>query len=50
MKQRPRIYYTESQKGLMWDRWKKGETLQQIARMFDRKREAIVLMIEGLGA
>ena len=22
MKQRRRIYYTESQKALMWDRWK----------------------------
>jgi len=24
MKQRPRIYCTESQKSLMWDRWRKG--------------------------
>jgi len=24
MKQRPRIYYTEEQKALMWDRWQKG--------------------------
>lgn len=31
MKQRPLIYYTESQKALMWDRWKAGESLQQIA-------------------
>ena len=31
MKQRPRIYYTESQKTLMWERWRKGESLQQIA-------------------
>ena len=22
MKQRPRIYYTEAQKALMWERWK----------------------------
>lgn len=29
MKQRPRIYYTEAQKAVMWERWKKGETLQQ---------------------
>src|SRR3989442_3949376 len=27
MKQRPRIYYSGSQKALMWDRWQKGETL-----------------------
>ena len=25
MKQRPRIYYTEAQKALMWDRWKAGD-------------------------
>jgi len=31
MKQRPRIYYTAIQKALMWDRWQKGESLQQIA-------------------
>ena len=36
MKHRPRIYYTESQKALMWDRWQKGESLQQIAQLFDR--------------
>jgi hypothetical protein len=31
MKQRRRIYYTESQRALMWERWQKGETLHQIA-------------------
>ena len=36
MKQRPRIYYSNSQKALMWERWKKGESLQQIAQLFDR--------------
>jgi len=41
MKQRPRIYYTETQKALMWDRWKKGESLQQIAQLFDRSHGAI---------
>ena len=24
MKQRPRIYYSDSQKALMWERWKQG--------------------------
>jgi IS30 family transposase len=41
MKQRPRIYYTESQRALMWERWQKGESLQQIARLFDRNHSAI---------
>ena len=36
MKQRPRIYYTESQKAMMWDRWKQGHSLQMIAQLFDR--------------
>jgi IS30 family transposase len=41
MKQRPRIYYTESQKALMWERWQKGESLQQIAQVFDRNHSSI---------
>ena len=32
MRRRPRTKYTETQKALMWERWKKGETLHQIAR------------------
>ena len=41
MKQRPRIYYTETDKALMWDRWRKGESLNSIARHFDRHHSAI---------
>ena len=41
MKYRPRIYYTDSDKELMWDRWQKGETLNSIARLFDRHHSAI---------
>jgi len=40
MKQRPRIYYTESDKALMWDRWQKGESLNAIVRLFDRHHSA----------
>jgi hypothetical protein len=32
MKQRPRIYYTERQKALMWERWQKGESRINAAR------------------
>jgi len=32
MKQRLRIYYTESQKASMWERWRKGESLQDMAQ------------------
>ena len=36
MKYRTRIYYSEKQKALMWDRWSKGDSLHTIARLFDR--------------
>ncbi len=41
MKYRQRIYYTETDKALMWDRWQKGESLGSIARLFDRHHSAI---------
>lgn len=41
MKQRPRIYYTESQKALMWDRWQKGESMNDIAKLFDRHHSSV---------
>ncbi len=41
MKQRPRIYYTEEQKALMWDRWQQGDTLHSIARLFDRYHSSV---------
>lgn len=41
MHQRKRIYYSETQKSLMWDRWRRGESLQQIADLFDRHHSAI---------
>ena len=41
MKYRQRIYYTETDKALMWDRWQKGESLGSIAKLFDRHHSAI---------
>lgn len=49
MKQRPRIYYTESQKALMWDRWQKGESLHKIARLFDRHHSSIQRILAETG-
>ena len=40
-KYRSRIYYTETDKAMMWDRWAKGESLNQIARLFDRHHGSI---------
>jgi len=50
MKQRPRIYYTETDKALMWDRWQKGESLQQtIAQLFDRNHSSIAGVLSRTG-
>jgi len=49
MKQRPRIYYTETQKALMWERWKKSESLHQIAALFDRNHSSIQRILAESG-
>ena len=49
MKQRPRIYYTEEQKTLMWERWKKGDSLQQIAQLLDRHHTSVHHILAGSG-
>jgi IS30 family transposase len=49
MKQRRRIYYSESQKALMWERWKKGESLQQIAQLFDRNHSSVSRILAETG-
>lgn len=41
MKQRTRIQCTDAQKGLMWDRRQKGDSLRQIARLFDRHHTSV---------
>ncbi len=49
MKYRTRIYYTEEQKALMWDRWQQGESLGSIARMFDRHHGAVAGILSRTG-
>jgi IS30 family transposase len=49
MNQRPRIYYTEGQKALMWERWQKGEPLAQIAKLFDRGHSSIQPILAATG-
>jgi len=49
MKQRPRIYYTESQKALMWAHWRRGDSLQQIAQLFDRNHSSIQRILAQTG-
>ncbi len=49
MRQRPRIYYTQSQRALMWERWRLGESLYSIAKLFDRNHSSVqqVLAVTG---
>lgn len=49
MKYRTRIYYSDEQKAIMWDRWQKGDSLNDIARIFDRNHSAIsgILSLTG---
>ena len=41
MKRRPRIHYSEADKKLMWDRWQKGDSMNDIGRLFDRGHSSI---------
>src|SRR6202158_282189 len=49
MKQRPRIYYSASQRALIWERWQKGETLHRIAGLFDRHHSSIQRIVAESG-
>ena len=49
MKQRPRIYYSDAQKALMWDRWEQGDSLHDIARLFDRGHSSIQRILAESG-
>jgi IS30 family transposase len=41
MRYRSRIYYTEEQKSLMWDRWQAGDSLREIAQLFNRHHSSV---------
>ena len=44
-----RIYYTEADKSLMWDRWRKGESLNSIGRHFGRSHSSIQNILSQTG-
>jgi hypothetical protein len=44
-----RIYYTEADKALMWDRWQKGESLNEIGRHFGRSHSSIQNILSQTG-
>jgi IS30 family transposase len=49
MKYPTRIYYTEADKSLMWDRWQKGESLNSIGRHFGRSHSSIQNILSQTG-
>ena len=49
MKYPTRIYYTEADKALMWNRWQKGESLNSIARHFGRSHSSIQGILSRTG-
>ena len=49
MKYRKRIYYTEADKALMWDRWQRGESLHSIAQHFGRSHSSIQGILSRTG-
>ncbi len=44
-----RIYYTETDKRLMWDCWRKGESLNDIGRRFSRSHTSIQNILAQTG-
>ena len=48
-KYRPRIYYTEADKALMWDRWQQGDSLEKIAQLFDRTHGSVARILRQTG-
>ena len=49
MAYRTRIKYTYAQKQEIWDRWKKGESLTSIGRLFDRPSSSIFNILAPTG-
>jgi IS30 family transposase len=49
MKRRTRTHYTDAQKALMWERWKEGWTLHQIAQLFNRAHTSVQKILSRTG-
>jgi len=41
MKQRPRRYFTDSEMAVVWDRWEKGDSINEIARALGRFHSSV---------
>ncbi|WP_404339718.1 helix-turn-helix domain-containing protein [Pseudoalteromonas mariniglutinosa] len=49
MKQRKRIYYNAEQRRLIWERYQRGDSAHDIARLFDRYHSSILSIIHKAG-
>jgi hypothetical protein len=49
MNRRPRTYYSETQRALMWERWKAGWTLHPIGHLIDRPHTSIHTVLSRTG-
>ena len=49
MKQRRGIYYSATQRAEIWDRWRRGETMHDIGRLFDRGHSSIFSVLAPSG-
>jgi hypothetical protein len=50
MKYRTRTFYTDSHKALMWERWRQGWPLHQIAQLFNRAHTSVQGILVRTGA
>ena len=41
--------YSEADKALMWDRWKKGDSMATIAHLFDREYSSVQTILQKAG-
>jgi uncharacterized iron-regulated protein len=49
MKQRPRILHSNSQKVLMWERWKQSWTAHETGKLFDWAHTSVLKIIAETG-
>ena len=49
MKQRQRIYYSDSDRDFMWDRWQKGDSMRVIAGLFGRGHSSVQRIFSDAG-
>ena len=49
MKYRTRVLYTETDKAFMWDRWRKGDSLNAIGRLLGRRHGSIARVLSRTG-